>query len=180
MCIYSRNIHVRLQDIDAAGILFFAQVFEYCHDTYFALLADRGIDLPHELAHGAHIMPLVHCEADFKSPMRFGDAVTVAITGASAGKSSYRVHYRITGTGDPVDVRCTATAIHAVVDRQTFRSAPRIPDLIYEALEIPTPPTPKTATIRQSRHASTPREPMPFPLGTHFFVTSVTKANVHF
>jgi 4-hydroxybenzoyl-CoA thioesterase len=79
---------VRLEEVDAAGIVFFPRILGYCHDTlaellsglrggYAALLMERGIGLP-----------TVHVDVDFTAPLRFGDTAKIELTVARIGRSS--------------------------------------------------------------------------------------------
>jgi YbgC/YbaW family acyl-CoA thioester hydrolase len=123
-CLFRQHRQVRFQDIDAAGILFFARVFEYFHDAFAALLAARGVDLPKVIREESWGAPLGHAEADFKAPMRFGDAVTVEVERGEVGTTSLTVLFRIVAAADPSKVLCTGKAVHVFVDRETFRSVP--------------------------------------------------------
>lgn len=110
---------VRFQDVDAAGIVFFARLFEYFHDAYVGALARGGVDLAAELARGAFGLPLAHAEADFLGPMRFGDPLRVAVLGARLGDTSACVGHRIASPdGRPLALGQT---VHVAIDRGTFR-----------------------------------------------------------
>lgn len=111
---------VRFQDIDAAGIIYFARVLEYFHDAFVSFLALRGIDLPGILRDGAFGMPLGHAEADYLGPMRFGDEVVVEIVQLSLSERSLLIGYRARSTTERV--LAIGQAVHVCIDRQTFRS----------------------------------------------------------
>ncbi len=133
--IFSVARRVRFQDIDAAGILFFARAFEYFHDTYLALLEARGIDVPRVIREGAWGAPLGHAEADFSAPMRYGDPIRVAIERGEIGRSSLSVFYRVHEEADPSRVFCTGKMVHVFIDVATRR--PRaVPDDIRVVFEI--------------------------------------------
>src|SRR2546425_324228 len=68
----------RFQDADAAGVLFFARVFDYFHDGYVELLESAGFQLARVLAEKVWIAPIRHSEAEFLHPIRFGDPLEVA------------------------------------------------------------------------------------------------------
>lgn len=140
MSIYSVQRNVRLQDIDAAGIVFFPKFLEYCHDAYFELMMDRGIDLPVAIAEGDYILPLVHTEADFKGPLKFGDKITVSVDNVQKGKSSYKVNYSVFKNSSDVNnnerttLCCTAQTVHATISRTTFKPLKEVPQEIVYAL----------------------------------------------
>src|SRR5262249_41601631 len=86
---------VRFHDVDAAGTLFYPRVLEYFSDTYVALLAARGVDVPAMLRIGSLAVPIVHAAASYVAPLRFGDAIDVSIAGVRVGRSSFTVGYRV-------------------------------------------------------------------------------------
>jgi YbgC/YbaW family acyl-CoA thioester hydrolase len=121
--LFEHRREVRFQDVDAAGILFFARAFEYFHDAYFALLALRGLDMPRILREGVWVAPIGHAEADFKAPMRFGETVVVEIERADIGRTSLTVHYRVTGECERL--YCTGKTVSVFIDRARPCEVPR-------------------------------------------------------
>lgn len=131
---FERTITVRFHEVDRAGIVYFARVFEYCHAVYEELLTDVVGDLERLFATGRWTMPLVHAEADYRSPMRLGDRVRVRVRIERLGGRSVTYAYTLddaaTGT-----VRATAKLVHssvAIVDG-AFQPAP-VPAELVEAL----------------------------------------------
>ena len=122
---------VRFQDIDAAGIVFYPRVLEYFSDAYLTMLVARGYDLPRELARATVGYPLVHAEADYLRPLRYGDAIKVEVISPRLGDTSFRVGYRLkTESGHPAAIGQT---VHVAIDRSTFKPCP-IPAEIRRAL----------------------------------------------
>lgn len=117
--LFSQARSIRFQDVDAAGTVYFARVFEYFGDAYTGLLAHGGVDLPALLASGDTVAPLVHAEADYLSPLRFGDAVRVEIPRTRVGTSSIQIGYRIV-TDRGGRLAAIGHTTHVFVDRNTF------------------------------------------------------------
>jgi len=84
---FARERAIRFQDVDAAGIIFYARAFELCHDVYVEFLSAAGIPL-HESLQGPVIAPIRHAEADYLRPLRFGDRVEVALVAAQLGPTA--------------------------------------------------------------------------------------------
>ncbi|TKD05257.1 acyl-CoA thioesterase [Polyangium fumosum] len=122
---------VRFQDVDAAGIIYFARVLEYFHDAFLSLLRRAGIDLPGILQEGKWGMPLGHAEADYLGPMRFGDDVVVEIVRLTLSERSLHVGARVRSTEGRV--LAIGQAVHVCIDRETFRSR-RLPEETVAAL----------------------------------------------
>ncbi|MBS2015848.1 MAG: acyl-CoA thioesterase [Deltaproteobacteria bacterium] len=110
---------VRFEDVDAAGLVFFARIIEYTHEAmerfFDGLPARPGgatpgyVDLITKRRIG---FPAVHVSADFKAPLRYGDVARIATTVTKIGKTSCTFRYAITRVADGVDV---ATIEHVVV-----------------------------------------------------------------
>jgi len=118
---------VRFQEVDAAGTIYFAKVFELCGDAYLELLESSGLDVAGILRAKTWAAPLRHAEADYRAPLFFGDAVTVEIVRAHAGGSSLTIGHRLTrGDGQ---IAAVAITVHVFVDGGTFKPMP-LPDAL--------------------------------------------------
>lgn len=116
--IYGETRHVRFQDVDAAGTIYFPRVLEYFGDAYLGLLTAAGLDVPKMLRERTGAAPLRHAEADFLRPLFFGDHVTVEIVRARLGESSATFGHRITKDGQLMSI---GTTVHVFVDGHTFQ-----------------------------------------------------------
>lgn len=117
---------VRFQDVDAAGLVFFARIFDYFHDSYVAFLRSRGVTLEEALNSGRWAAPLRHAEAEFLRPLRFGDPYVVTLERADLAETEFFLRYRIDRGHETA---CTGMTHHVSVDPATFRRAPLPTDL---------------------------------------------------
>ena len=145
--LHSLPMVVPFQDIDAAGIVFFARVFDYFHNAFCAHLGECGLDMPAVIGAGEWAAPLAHAEADYKSPLRFGDKVRVEVVRAELGETSFALHYRIVSGTEPLRLHAVGKTVHVVIDRQSFRPRP-IPEELRRAYV--TPPTAPFATAESA------------------------------
>jgi 4-hydroxybenzoyl-CoA thioesterase len=127
------HVHrVRFDEVDAAGIVYFARFFTWCHDAMEAMLSavDGGyVGLVKERRLG---FPAVHVEADYAAPLRFGDEVSIAATVERLGTSSIRIRFDISASdGDHV---ATVRHVVALTDLVAMRARP-MPDDVRSALE---------------------------------------------
>jgi 1,4-dihydroxy-2-naphthoyl-CoA hydrolase len=81
---------VRLNDIDAAGVVFAARICAIAHECYEDDLAAAGLPLARLLAEGSCLLPLVRLEADFRAPLRHGDRLTTRYA-VECGTDRYHV-----------------------------------------------------------------------------------------
>ncbi len=125
---------VRFQDVDAAGVIFYPRLLEYFNDTYLALLASAGQPLHASLGRAPWISPVRHAQADFLRPLRFGDAIEVAVVGArtvpDAEPTEVTLGYRITRLSDS-ETAAIGQVVHTFVDSKTFQRT-LIPDVMLE------------------------------------------------
>jgi YbgC/YbaW family acyl-CoA thioester hydrolase len=118
---------IRFQDVDAAGVLFFGRIYDYCHQAYEELWAAAGVDRRWIFSGADFLIPIAHSEADYKSPIRHGERVTVRVDVTHVGRASFHLAYRVLGPSGPGDLRANARTVHAFVGREEMRPIP-IPD----------------------------------------------------
>ncbi|WP_457667277.1 acyl-CoA thioesterase [Thiolapillus sp.] len=130
---FEYHFQVRFQDLDPAGILFFARLFDHVHDAYAALLADVGFSVKTILETGEYLVPLVHAEADYLHPMRLDDPVRVTVIAQTSGNSSLSFSYTFYK-----DSTCCATAktTHVFIDGHS-RKPVSAPEMLLRKLGLP-------------------------------------------
>ncbi|MEW5850704.1 MAG: thioesterase family protein [Myxococcota bacterium] len=128
---FIHQTRVRFHEADPAGIAFFAGVLTWCHVAYEELLQAADLPLARILAEGRWALPLVHAEADYRQPCRYGAEVKVEVVVAELGDRRFTLAYRVLGP----EGACLATArtVHVVVDRGNGRPA-SIPDELRAVL----------------------------------------------
>jgi 1,4-dihydroxy-2-naphthoyl-CoA hydrolase len=90
---YHRTIG--LQDTDAAGVVYFANVLSICHEAYQASLAAAGINIKVFFTHPSVALPIVHANVDFFRPMFCGDDLTVNLIPHKLSVNKFEVNYEI-------------------------------------------------------------------------------------
>ena len=126
--------HVRFEETDAAGIVYFARFFTWCHDAMGAMLdpLDGGyVALVRTRKLG---LPAVHVEADYVAPVRFGDEVRIAAHVERLGRSSVAIRFELT-RGDDGSKVATVRHVMALTDLAAMRSIP-LPDDVRAVLEM--------------------------------------------
>lgn len=132
MAIYKNRITVRLQDTDAAGILFFASQLVYAHETYEKMMEDIGLSFAHILKNESYLIPLVHAEADYMKALRVGQPLDVELTVENIGTTSFTLAYMLKSEGGDVVGRCKT--VHVTAGKSDLNKVP-LPDKLREGLE---------------------------------------------
>ena len=104
---------IRLHDTDAAGLLFFGHLFRHAHDAFESFMTAIGLPIDHLIRAGQTLLPLAHAEADYRRPLRHGDAVRVRVRVADIRRRSFAIEYRFMNSLG--EVAATARTVHVQV-----------------------------------------------------------------
>jgi 4-hydroxybenzoyl-CoA thioesterase len=129
---FEHAIRVRFHQADPAGVLFYGRLFELVEETYEELCRAAGLDIDAMMQLRGSTTPVVHLEADFRTPIAVGETVVVRAVVERVGSTSITVGYTLVGSGG--EVRATARIVHVHVDAATWRTTP-IPDDVRARLE---------------------------------------------
>jgi YbgC/YbaW family acyl-CoA thioester hydrolase len=131
---YVEDRAIRFQDVDAAGIIFYPRLLEYCHDLLARFFSENGAALPEVLREGNWLAPVRHAEVDYFKPLRFGDPVEVALVSAYLSTSEVTLGFRVARRDGSDEVCAVAQSVHTFVDAHTFTRIP-LPDALRAGLE---------------------------------------------
>lgn len=133
---FEYRFRVTLHDVDAAGVLFFAQLFRHAHDAYESWMSSLGFPLDEMIRQGIIGLPVVHAEADYRKPLRHGDAIRVKLAVAEIGARRFSIEYRFErAPGEPA---ASARTIHVCTDHREGASG-ALPDDLAAALRSQLP-----------------------------------------
>lgn len=102
---------VRFGDTDAAGVMHFHQLLRWCHEAWEESLERWGVAAAAVFPAGdpaggdgvpSVALPIVHCSADFRRPLRCGDRLQVLLTPRRLDGGSFEVAYAFARDGEPV------------------------------------------------------------------------------
>jgi 1,4-dihydroxy-2-naphthoyl-CoA hydrolase len=102
---------VQFRDTDAAGVVYFANIFSICHIAYEASLIASGIDLKTFTNNPEFAVPITHTSADFFQPLYCGDRITIKLTPRSIDSCRFEITYQSSSA--------TAITKHVVIDPNT-------------------------------------------------------------
>jgi len=128
---FQHDIVIRLRHTDAAGIMYFARIFDVAHEAYEALLESIGQPIPADLARAQYVIPIVHAEADYRTPLRLGDRVRVDVLIEKIGSRSFTLKYLLAKSHG--NVAAEVKTVHIVVSGETGK-AMKMPEALRGGL----------------------------------------------
>ena len=127
---FETETDVKLQDTDAAGILFFANHFRIAHTAYEAFMKAIDCSLNHIIRESSYLLSIVHAEADYKGPLSLGDKFSISMR-ADVGETSFTLSYAFTDANG--NVAAEVRTVHVAVDKRTGRKIP-LPEKVKNGL----------------------------------------------
>jgi len=128
---FRHTVRIRFHQADPAGILFYGRVYELVNEAYEELVRALGFVYDDHFGMTGYATPVVHVETDYRRPMAAGEALVVTLTISRMGRSSFTLHFTITGEdGEP---RATGNVVHVFVDAAKLTTI-EIPAAVREAL----------------------------------------------
>lgn len=122
---------IKMHETDAAGFLFFSDLFTIAHDAYEAFLDSSGFSISSILKNSEFLIPIVHAEADYYIPISVSDKITVQLQLENIAKNSFSILYDfINEIGKIIG---HAKTVHAVIDKQN-KAKMKIPEDLVTAL----------------------------------------------
>ena len=133
MSFFVYNRTVKLADTDAAGVVYFASILTFCHDTYEEMLAASGIALRSWVEEETAIFPIVHSSLDCLGPMVWGDRLTIRARVLQLRDRSFEMGYEVAAESTPEILLAMATTRHVCLDPRS-RQKRVLPEAIARAL----------------------------------------------
>ena len=89
---FTTTYRVAFSDTDPGGIVFFANFFKIAHIAYEQFFENFNLDKNYFLD-DEFVIPIVNSNADFHSPVKFGDILTCEVFVESIGNTSFALKY---------------------------------------------------------------------------------------
>jgi acyl-CoA thioester hydrolase len=124
----------RYMEIDSQGVVFNGWYLTWFDEAMAAFLTDRGLPYPELIKLGFDVH-VVRSEIDYKSGVRWGDDVAVAVSTGRIGNTSFALDFQVVrGT----DVCVTGRNVYVVVASDFSGKLP-VPPQLREVLGEPAP-----------------------------------------
>ncbi len=127
---FSVKKKIYFDQVDPGGIIYFVELFKLLHQAYEELLESLNT-AENYFASEKYILPIIHSEADYISPVKLHDEIQINVTVTQLRESSFELSYNILSSeGNEV---AKGKTVHVAVDRAEFKKVKLQKDL-YDGL----------------------------------------------
>jgi 4-hydroxybenzoyl-CoA thioesterase len=128
------QLPVRFGDIDQAGIVYYPRFFHLFHVAFEEFFREQvGVPYDQVLGRMRIGFPTVHIDADFQSPLKYGDHVDIELSVVKIGGHSVTCRYQALRAGSG-ELCATAQITTATVDMGSFKPT-ELTDALKAAFE---------------------------------------------
>ena len=127
---FSTNYKIAFCETDPGGILFFAEFYKIAHIAYERFFDQLDLDRNYFLD-DEFILPIVHSNADYKSPVKFGDELECEVVVGAIGETSFELNYTLLNKNN---IAAKIKTKHVVVKKRKFEKSD-IPISLLEKLK---------------------------------------------
>jgi acyl-CoA thioester hydrolase len=134
---FSFPIVPRYAEIDQQGVVFNAHYLTWFDEACAGFLDHLGVTYP-GLIDSGHDIQVVHSEIDFLAPVRWRDAVRVAVACPRIGSTSFTLDFSVLRQNGDVEEQTAVRGhnVYVVVSSEDWAKRP-VPEKLREALGNP-------------------------------------------
>jgi 1,4-dihydroxy-2-naphthoyl-CoA hydrolase len=125
---------IYLNETDAAGVIYFANLLIICHQIYEESLINFNINLNNLVKEESLAIPIIHSSCDFFKPIFWGDRLLVEIENKLINKTEFELNYTIFKEQSEIKL-AEAKTIHVCIDINTQKRT-ELPENILAWLNI--------------------------------------------
>jgi YbgC/YbaW family acyl-CoA thioester hydrolase len=132
---FTTRIKVRFGDADPAGLVYYPVILHYAHIAMEEFVEESlGLSYSEMMSSQRIGFPTVNSQADFFTPIVYGDEVDVKVDVMKFGRSSMTLRYTMIRVSD--EVLCSSiTNVHVAMDMESRRPI-EITEEQRKALEV--------------------------------------------
>ena len=113
---------IRLKDVDAAGVIFFVNLFVFAHEAYELFLEEIGYSLRRIIGEESFLLPIVHAESDYRQMIGLEDEVTIVVNVDRIGSTSFTLAYDFFLENQKL--AASVKTVHVCVDKTSLKKRP--------------------------------------------------------
>mgnify|MGYP003686007749 CR=1 FL=1 len=127
---FTHNYVICVKDTDATGRLYFLSQMQIAIESFETFLRTQNFSIASMIKENKFLMPIVHTEADFFSPLELGDEVEVKFH-IRLGTKSFTCESEFFCKGNRVG---TVSIVHVVVSNGKSIVIPKELEIVFEGL----------------------------------------------
>ncbi|MCF8242679.1 MAG: acyl-CoA thioesterase [Melioribacteraceae bacterium] len=113
---FSIKQRVNFFDADPAGIIFYANLFKFCHTAYEMFMKDLNLEKDY-FFDDEYVLPIIHAQADYKKTIKVNDELEIVVSVAEVRTSSFGLSYKLLVDDE---IKASAKTVHVCVDKNEF------------------------------------------------------------
>ena len=113
-------------DCDPAGILFYGNIFFFCHSAYEELIFSFNLKINY-WQNDVFVVPIIKSTADYLKPFKYGDEITIEVWATELRDSSFELNYKCSNQSG--DVCAEVKTVHVLIDKKTWQKKELTPEL---------------------------------------------------
>lgn len=127
---FTYKTKINFYDCDPAGILFYGNIYHYCHSAYEDLI--RSFKLKEDyFINEDYLVPIIKSEAFYHKSLKYSEEVTIEIKVSQLKSSSFELEYLCKNEKEE---RCVVVkTAHVFVDKKEWKKM-EIPEEIRKGL----------------------------------------------
>ena len=109
---------INFYDCDPAGILFYGNIFFFCHSAYEELISSFNLKINY-WQNDEFVVPIIKSTADYLKPFKYGDELTIEVCANELRESSFELNYKCSNQSG--DVCAEVSTVHVLIDKKTWQ-----------------------------------------------------------
>lgn len=115
--LFKSNVTAHFRHADPAGILFFAQIFNFAHDHFESFIQHCKVPWQDWFNNATYAVPIKHTEADYKKPIKAGQSLQVQLRVIDISTTSFKVEHRFC---DDSHTYAIVKMVHIFIDKKNM------------------------------------------------------------
>ena len=117
---------INFYDCDPAGILFYGNIFFFCHSVYEELIASFNFETNY-WQNEDFVTPIINTNAEYIKPFKYGDSVNVELVVTDLRNSSFELSYKCLNQSN--EVCALVKTVHVFVDKKSWKKVELITEI---------------------------------------------------
>jgi 1,4-dihydroxy-2-naphthoyl-CoA hydrolase len=109
---------VNFFNCDPAGIMFYGNIFYFCHSAYENLISSFDLDFDY-WNNDDFFVPIVHSSADYLKPFKYEDDVVIEINVTQLKESSFELSYNC--KNQLGELCANVKTVHVFINKETWK-----------------------------------------------------------